>query len=226
MAVDDDPDDPDADEAAHDAEEAAVERPLSLNDQRMNAVLDALRGAGARTVVDLGCGEGRLVRKLLREPWVDRVVGVDVSWRALEFAARRMKLHEMAPRQRERVELRQGALTYRDRKLGGFDAATVVEVVEHLDPPRLAAFERVVFLHARPRVVVVTTPNVEHNVRFETLPAGMLRHRDHRFEWTRAEFAAWANSVGDRRGYRVEFGAVGNDDPEVGPPTQMAVFTR
>jgi 3' terminal RNA ribose 2'-O-methyltransferase Hen1 len=226
MAVDDDPDDPDAEEAAHDAEEAAVERPLSLNDQRMNAVLDALRVAGARTVVDLGCGEGRLVRKLLREAWVDRVVGVDVSWRALEFAARRMRLHEMAPRQRERVELRQGALTYRDRKLGGFDAATVVEVVEHLDPPRLAAFERVVFLHARPRVVVVTTPNVEHNVRFETLPAGMLRHRDHRFEWTRAEFATWANGVGDRRGYRVEFGPVGNDDPEVGPPTQMAVFTR
>src|SRR5262249_43494086 len=148
--------------------------------------------AGAHTIVDLGCGEGRLVRSLLRESWVERVVGVDVSWRALGYAARRLHLAEMAPRQRARVQLRQGALTYRDRALSGFGAACVVEVIEHLDPPRLAAFERVVFEHANPRVVVVTTPNIEYNVRFENLPAGALRHRDHRFEWTREEFSSWA----------------------------------
>jgi 3' terminal RNA ribose 2'-O-methyltransferase Hen1 len=226
MEVDDDSEDPDAEEAAHNAEEAAVERPISLNDQRMSAVVEALRAAGARTIVDLGCGEGRLVRTLLREPWVERVVGVDVSWRALEFAARRLKLREMAPRQRERADLHQGALTYRDRRLAGFDAATVVEVVEHLDPPRLAAFERVVFVHAQPRVVVVTTPNVEYNMRFETMPAGSLRHRDHRFEWSRDEFGAWATGVAERRGYQIAFAAIGPVDPEVGAPTQMAVFTR
>jgi len=226
MAVDDDPDDPDADEAAHDAEEAAVEKPLSLNDQRLAAVVGAVRDASARTIVDLGCGEGRLVRELLREKDVERVVGVDVSWRALEFASRRLKLHEMAPRQRARVELRQGSLTYRDRELAGFDAATVVEVIEHLDPPRLDAFERVVFAHAKPRVVIVTTPNVEYNARFETLPTGMLRHRDHRFEWTRAEFQAWADAVATRRDYRVAYADIGPVDPEVGAPTQMAVFTR
>jgi 3' terminal RNA ribose 2'-O-methyltransferase Hen1 len=132
----------------------------------------------------------------------------------------------MAPRQRQRVELRQGALTYRDRRLAGFDAAAVVEVVEHLDPPRLSAFERVLFVHAQPRVVVVTTPNVEYNVRFENLPAGSLRHRDHRFEWTRDEFGAWAAGVAERRGYRVELAAIGPVDAEVGAPTQMAVFTR
>jgi len=226
MEVDDDPEDPDAEDAAHDAEEAAVERPISLNDQRMSAVVEALRDAGARTIVDVGCGEGRLVRTLLREPWVERVVGVDVSWRALEIAARRLRLPEMAPRQRQRVELRQGALTYRDRRLAGFDAATVVEVIEHLDPPRLSAFEHVLFVHAQPRVVVVTTPNIEYNVRFEAMPAGSLRHRDHRFEWSRDEFHAWATGVGERRGYRVAFGAIGAIDPEVGAPTQMAVFTR
>ncbi len=226
MEVDDAPDDPDADGAAHDSEEAAVERPISLNEQRIGSVIETLRAAGVRTVVDLGCGEGRLVRSLLHEPWIERVVGVDVSWRALELASRRLRLPEMAPRQRSRVELRQGALTYRDRALEGFDAAAVVEVIEHLDPPRLSAFERVVFVHARPRVVVVTTPNVEYNVRFATLPAGSLRHRDHRFEWTRAEFDAWATRVGERRGYQVRLKGIGPDDVEVGPPTQMAIFTR
>ena len=226
MAVDDDPDDPDADEAAHDAEEEAVERPISLNEQRLQSVVAALRDADARTIVDLGCGEGRLVRALLRESWVERVVGVDVSWRALEYAARRLRLPEMAPRQRARVELRQGALTYRDRELAGFDAACVVEVIEHLDPPRLPAFERVVFERARPRVVVVTTPNIEYNARFEDLPAGSFRHRDHRFEWTRGEFDAWASGVAARRGYRVELADIGPVDPELGAPTQMAVFAR
>ncbi len=226
MAVDDDPDDPDGDEAASDAAEAAVERPLSLNQQRLDAVVAVLREQSAHTVVDLGCGEGKLVRALLREPTIDRVVGIDVSWRGLEYAGRRLKVAEMPPRQRERLELRQGALTYRDRSLEGFDAAAVVEVIEHLDQSRLDAFERVLFVHARPCVVVVTTPNVEYNVRFETLPAGMLRHRDHRFEWTRAEFAEWAEGVAHRRDYQVRFAPIGAEDPEVGAPTQMAVFRR
>ena len=226
MAVDDDPDDPDADEAAHDAEEAAVERPVRLNDQRMAAVLDALRGAGARTVVDLGCGEGRLVRKLLREPWVDRVVGVDVSWRALEFAARRLQLDEMPPRQRERVELRQGALTYRDRKLGGFDAATVVEVIEHLDPPRLAAFERVVFLRRTP--AGRRRDDAERRVQraLRDAPRGHAAPPRPPLRVDARRVRGVGDGVGERHGYRVEFGPVGNDDPEVGPPTQMAVFRR
>jgi 3' terminal RNA ribose 2'-O-methyltransferase Hen1 len=132
----------------------------------------------------------------------------------------------MAPRQRERVELIQGSLTYRDARLSGFDAACVIEVIEHLEPSRLDCFERVLFAHAQPQVVIVTTPNVEHNVRFETLAAGQLRHRDHRFEWTRAEFARWCESVGNRYGYSSVTSGIGIDDPEMGSPTQMAVFTR
>ena len=132
----------------------------------------------------------------------------------------------MPDSQRARLRLLQSSLTYRDDRLAGFDAAVLMEVIEHLDPERLPALETTVFDHARPRTVVVTTPNVEHNVRFERLAAGTMRHRDHRFEWTRQEFVAWAKGVGERTGYAVRFLPVGEDDPGVGPPTQMAVFRR
>ena len=246
---------PDADEVeeAHAAEEEAVEAPLRLNDQRLEAVVGALHEARAKSVVDLGCGEGKLLKLLLKDKeslpshrigprednrrrlsgsersnttkWsFERIVGMDVSYRTLEIAQRRLNFDRMPPKQRERIELIHGSLMYRDDRLAGFDAATVVEVIEHLDAPRLAAFERVVFECARPRTVIVTTPNVEYNVRFETLPAGKFRHKDHRFEWTRAEFQEWANSVAERFGYTVRFAPVGPVDSEVGSPTQMALF--
>lgn len=224
--VQDEGTDPDAAEEAHSCEETVVEERVSLGQQRMNAVLAALKESGARRVLDLGCGEGRLLRLLLQDRAFEEIVGLDVSHRALEVARDRLRLDRLAPKQRERVKLIHGALTYRDRRLAGYDAAAVVEVVEHLDPPRLAAFERVLFECARPRTVVLTTPNVEYNVRFEGLPAGKLRHRDHRFEWTRAEFQSWARSVGERFGYAVSFQPVGPEDPEVGAPTQLAVFRR
>jgi len=219
-------DDPDAALETADAAEATVEQPLRLADQRIAAVVAALREAGARTIADLGCGQGRLVKALLREPWVERVTGVDVAWRALETAARGLRLDQLSPRQRERVELLHGALTYRDQRLQGLDAATAVEVVEHIDPPRLSAFERALFGEAHPATLVVTTPNVEYNRLFEWLPAGQLRHRDHRFEWTRAEFTQWATGVAGRHGYQVAVSPIGPEDPECGAPTQMAVFRR
>lgn len=220
------PDDPDEVEALRDAEEQEVEKPLSLNEQRQAAVIEQVKASGARSVVDLGCGSGNLLRRLLRDTDADKVLGVDVSHRALTVAARRLHLETMSPRQLERVDLLQGALTYRDRRIQGFDSATVIEVIEHLDPPRLGAFERALFAHAQPRTVVLTTPNVEYNALFETLPAGSLRHRDHRFEWTRAEFAEWAEGVAGRHGYRVEFHGIGSVDENLGAPTQMAVFKR
>jgi 3' terminal RNA ribose 2'-O-methyltransferase Hen1 len=213
-------------EVERDRAEAAIEQELSLDQMRIGTVIAMLKQAGARRVIDLGCGEGKLVRALLEDRTFERVVGMDVSPRALEIARDRLHFDRMAPAQRERVELFQGSLGYRDERMGGFDAACAIEVIEHLDPPRLPAFERVVFQLARPRVVILTTPNVEHNVRFETLPAGKLRHRDHRFEWTRAELRAWAEGVAERAGYSVRFAGVGADDPEVGPPTQLALFER
>ena len=184
----------------------------------------ALRASGAKRVLDLGCGSGKLLRALLEEQSFERIVGVDISYAALEMAQRRLRLDRLAPRQRERLELFQTALTYRDRRLAGFDSAAVVEVIEHLDALRLRSFERVVFEHAKPGTVVVTTPNREYNAKFEGLPAGNFRHRDHRFEWTRAEFEAWAGRVAAERGYSVRFLSIGPEDQDFGAPTQMAVF--
>jgi 3' terminal RNA ribose 2'-O-methyltransferase Hen1 len=203
----------------------------SLALQRREAVLGVLRDtvlrdSAAARVADLGCGEGRLVALLLAEPSAARVLGIDVSHRALERAAQRLHLDTMPDRQRERVDLLQSSLTYADQRLAGLDAAVLMEVIEHVDPPRLGALEQTVFGAARPGTVVITTPNAEHNVRFTDLRPGTMRHPDHRFEWTRAQFRAWAAGVGGRRGYQVRFLPVGPDDPEVGPPTQLAVFTR
>ncbi|MCT7355612.1 3' terminal RNA ribose 2'-O-methyltransferase Hen1 [Streptomyces sp. 15-116A] len=210
---------------AVEAEGEAEEKPAPLAVQRRDAIVAALRAAGAARVLDLGCGQGQLVQELLRDPAFTEIVGVDVSMRALTIASRRLKLDRMGERQASRVKLFQGSLAYTDRRLGGYDAAVLSEVIEHVDLPRLPALEYAVFGSARPRTVLVTTPNVEYNVRWESLPAGHVRHGDHRFEWTRAEFRAWAEAVAERHGYRVEFSPVGPDDPEVGPPTQMAVFT-
>jgi 3' terminal RNA ribose 2'-O-methyltransferase Hen1 len=218
--------DPDRELETRTLEEEAVEEPLRLNEKRLGAVVSVLKARGATRVLDLGCGSGKLVQALMKEPQFTEIVGVDVSHRALEAAESKLKLERLAPRQRERVRFFQSALTYRDKRLTGFDAAAVVEVVEHLDRPRLQAFERVVFEHARPGAVALTTPNREYNVRFDGLPAGSFRHRDHRFEWTRAELEEWAGEVAGRFGYSVRFLSVGPEDPEVGAPTQLAVFER
>jgi len=212
------PDEPDTD--------ADREPRVGLHEQRMGTVLSVLRAERVRRVVDLGCGEGKLLRLLLKHPQFEEILGMDVSIRSLEIAKDRLNLDRMPEAKRNRIRLIHGSLMYRDDRLSGFDAAAVVEVVEHLDPPRLAAFERVLFEHARPAVVVLTTPNREYNVRFETLPEGELRHRDHRFEWTRSEFTDWAEGIAGRFGYSVRFLPVGPEDPEVGAPSQMGVFTR
>lgn len=218
--------DPDGADDVKESEEAALERTLTLNEQRMETVLGALRELGATSVIDLGCGEGRLLQHLLRDKAFTRIAGVDVSPRCLEHAAGRLRLDEIPPRQRERIQLFQGSLTYRDQRFAGFDAACAIEVIEHIDESRLGAFERVLFEFARPGHAIITTPNVEYNRLFESLPAETLRHRDHRFEWTRAEFEAWSRGVAARHGYSVRFAPIGRVDASVGAPTQMGVFTR
>ncbi|RNF82781.1 3' terminal RNA ribose 2'-O-methyltransferase Hen1 [Streptomyces botrytidirepellens] len=201
-------------------------RPVPLAVRRREAILDALRAAGASRVLDLGCGQGQLLGELLKDARFTEIVGVDVSIRALNEAARRLRLDRMPERQSARLKLTQGSLAYTDSRLTGYDAAVLSEVIEHVDPPRLPALEYAVFGAARPTVVVVTTPNVEYNVRWESLPAGQVRHPDHRFEWTREEFRDWARGVAERHGYAVEFRPVGPEDPEVGAPTQLALFRQ
>jgi 3' terminal RNA ribose 2'-O-methyltransferase Hen1 len=218
--------DPEEAAEAHAIAEDALEEKISLNTQRIGSVLAVLRQSGAKRVIDLGCGEGRLLRALLTDKSFTEIYGMDVSYRSLEMARERMHFDRLPPRQQERIKLMQGSLTYRDDRLAGFDAATVIEVIEHLDPPRLSAFERVLFEYARPAVVVVTTPNAEYNVKFEDLPVGKLRHHDHRFEWGRDEFRDWAGKISARFGYAVRLLPVGPEDTAVGAPTQMGVFTR
>ncbi len=203
----------------------APDQPQPLAVQRQGAVLATLRGAGARRVLDLGCGGGALLKVLMSEPSFTEIVGLDVSARVLDLAERRLKLDRVPEHARERVTLRQSALTYTDPSLSGYDAAVLMEVIEHIEEERLPAMEHAVFSVARPGTVVVTTPNSEYNVRFETLAAGAFRHADHRFEWTREQFRSWASAVAARYGYAVRYLPVGVEDPDLGPPTQLAVFT-
>jgi 3' terminal RNA ribose 2'-O-methyltransferase Hen1 len=202
--------------------EEAIEKPLSLNQQRMLAVVEVLKQNGVKRIVDLGCGEGKLLKLLVADQSFQEILGMDVTYRALEIAQRRLKT-DRSPN--ARLTLIQGSLTYRDDRIAGYDAATVIEVIEHMDLNRLGALERVLFEFAKPRLVIITTPNVEYNANFPALPPGKLRHRDHRFEWTRAEFETWAAGIVDRYNYRVSFQPIGDLDPRLGAPTQMAIFT-
>ena len=206
--------------------EAELEKPIRLHDLRLDTVRDAVVDAGATSVLDLGCGEGKLLRRLIKEKGIDRIVGVDPSFRTLEMAARKLHLDTAGDAMRDRITLQMGSLTYGDRRWQGFDAATLVEVIEHIDPPRLSSLELSLFADAKPRTVVVTTPNREYNALFEGMAPDTLRHTDHRFEWTRDEFTSWATRVAHDHGYTVDTAPVGPFDDTHGAPSQMAVFRR
>lgn len=202
------------------------EKKLNLNAQRLGSVVAALKSSGAASVIDIGCGEGNLLQLLLKEKQFKRVVGVDVSHVALERAYDKLKLEHISESMSERIQLFQGSLTYKDARFEGYDAACVIEVVEHMDLSRLAAFERVLFEFARPRTVIMTTPNREYNIKYENLSEQKLRHGDHRFEWERKEFRQWASDIAGRLGYTVSFSEIGDNNDALGAPTQMGVFTR
>ncbi len=202
------------------------ERRVGLHQQRLDLAVEKLVASGATSVIDLGCGEGKLVRQLIKHRQFNRITAMDVSYTELSKAKQFLHWDEMAPRQRERLDIFQGALTYRDDRLSGYDAAALIEVIEHLDEDRLQALERVVFEFAKPKTLVLSTPNSEYNALFDNMQEGSLRHDDHRFEWTRAEFESWASMVSEKNKYTVEFFAIGEIHETVGAPSQMGVFTR
>lgn len=212
-----------ADPVAEESREGSERGGERLSDLRIRAVVAALRELGAHKVADLGCGEGRLLAELLTDPGFERILGVDVSARQLRIAERRLRLDRLPERARARIDLRQSSLVYTDPALNGFDAAVLAEVIEHVDPSRLPALAGAVFGAARPGAVLVTTPNAEYNPRYG-LAEGLTRHRDHRFEWTREQFAAWAATICAEYGYTVSFTDIGEPDPTAGAPTRMAVF--
>ena len=201
------------------------EKKERLHDIRLKLVADKLKMSGAASVIDLGCGDGKLLRLLLKEKQFTRIAGVDVSYSELAKCKDRLHWEEMPEKQRERLSLFQSSLTYRDKRFSGFDAAAVVEVIEHLELNRLPALEKSLFMYAKPQTIVLTTPNREYNVRYENLSAGKVRHSDHRFEWTREEFETWAARVAHENHYTVAFFPVGEEEETIGAPSQMAVFT-
>jgi 3' terminal RNA ribose 2'-O-methyltransferase Hen1 len=215
-----------AEPSRRDAPEEALERPLRLDEQRIEAVIESLGRAGAKTIADLGCGEGKLLARLVADKRFARIIGLDASVRSLERAAERLKLSLAGGPSAERVMLLHGALTYRDARWSEADAAVLVEVIEHVEPDRLPALAQVVFGATRPKVVIVTTPNVEHNVLFPNLAAGAFRHPDHRFEWTRAQFREWSKQIEARYGYTAQVSEIGAANDMHGAPTQMARFAR
>ena len=203
--------------------EPAKQEKQSLNTIRMSSVVDTLKSCGVKRVIDIGCGEGVLLKLLVKERQFTNITGVDVSHVALKRASSRLKLEQNSESMSDRVKLLQGSLTYKDSRFAGYDAACVIEVIEHLDISRLAAFERVLFEFAKPPVVILTTPNREYNANYQSLGESM-RHNDHRFEWTRAEFKEWATGVAKKFGYSVQLSEIGDLDDEYGAPTQMGVF--
>lgn len=221
-------DEPVAEEINEDTENDIAEKEAHtpLNTQRIETVRNAVLASGASSVIDLGCGECRLTSLLLNEPQIKNVTACDVSVRVLEKAAQRLNLDRMQPYRKNKLTLMQASLTYKDKRFEGFDCACVVEVIEHIEPMRIPAFERAVFEFASPKTVILTTPNKEYNVNYEAMQENDLRHGDHRFEWTRAEFRAWTEHICERFGYSCELSGIGDNDEQYGAPTQMGVFTK
>jgi small RNA 2'-O-methyltransferase len=193
----------------------------ALHDERLDTVVRYLLESGATRVLDLGCGPGELLQRLARQPQFIRIVGIDIDEGAISEA--RLALGLGFPDQADRVQVRYGSFEEADRELAGFDAAALVETIEHIDPRRLSRVELAVFGGMHPGTVLVTTPNQEYNVLHGMAP-GRLRHAGHRFEWDRARFRHWAQGVAARNGYEVGFIDIGPPDPLHGSSTQMARF--
>jgi len=206
--------------AAPEDERGQGEGTSDLHDERLEAVTRLLLHEGAATVLDLGCGSGSLLLRLARERAFSRLTGVDPSLPALRSAE---LLLEPARQGGARVELIHGSALSNAGSWPPSDAAVLVETIEHLPPEELSRLEGALLAELRPRLVVITTPNRECNALLG-VPEGKLRHPDHRFEWGRAKFEAWARGLALRHGYEAAFEGVGPGDAWHGRATQIAIL--
>jgi 3' terminal RNA ribose 2'-O-methyltransferase Hen1 len=207
---------------ATDAEPKAKHVPLHT--QVLDTVSAIIRESGCTSVLDAGCGDGKLVRLLLGIEQVERIGAADVSATSL----RRLQ-SKLTERRRtampDNLDVFQASVTMSDDRLRGYDAICAIEVVEHIDPRRIRDLERVVFEESGASLIVVTTPNREYN-RVYGIPSDLLRHPDHRFEWTRDEFARWVTHVCETYGYTSDMRGVGEVDEAAGQPTLVATFRK
>lgn len=184
-----------------------------------------LKQCGARRVIDLGCGEGALLRSLRQDPSFEQLTGIDISCGALAIAQKQTTSDDLPVHQQVRIQFIQGTLLRPDPRLRGYDAAALVEVIEHIEPDQIAALEQVIFQFAQPQTVIVTTPNIEYNVLYP-IPPGQLRDPDHRFEWSRQAFQQWAEQAAQKYGYTVELKGIGDEFYDLGTPTQIGIFRK
>ncbi len=196
----------------------------SLHQIRLETVVETFKALHVKTIVDLGCGEGKLLKLLLKEAQFQNILGMDISYRSLEIAKKRLYWDTLSEYQKQKIKLIHGSLNYKDQRISGFEGAALVEVIEHLDKPRLESLEQVVFKYAKPQYIIVTTPNREYNVLFEGLKEGQMRHQDHRFEWTRKEFEMWGSRIAETFNYEVTYKPLGEINEQYGGPSQMAIF--
>lgn len=194
-----------------------------LHETCMVTVIEALLTARTGSVLDLGCGQGDLMVRIAALTQFSRIVGIDIAAPALQTARRMLGLDPFAPP--GRIQVMHASFTDADPSLMGFDAAVLLETIEHVEPGRLSRVERAVFGCYRPRTVLITTPNREYNAVYGMVP-GQFRHPGHCFEWDRPKFRRWACGVAARNGYAVAFRDIGDIHPTRGAPTQMATFTH
>ncbi|XP_072166868.1 uncharacterized protein [Diadema setosum] len=184
-----------------------------------------------KKVVDIGCGELKVIRLLKFHAYIHELVGMDIDKEVLRghrYLIEPLPAHYLKPLPHPLViSLLHGSITKPDSRLLNCDLAVCVEVIEHLYPDDVAEATRVIFGFMQPTKAVFTTPNSEFNVLFPGLQK--FRHPDHKFEWTRREFQAWGDRVCDEYGYSVEYSGLGTG-PEgsehLGSCTQIALFSR
>ncbi len=208
------------------AEIQPIERTPTLHQQRLTQSLEFVRASGAESVLDVGCGEGKLLKMIMRDGQFKKIGGMDVSFGELQRAKENLHLEEASPAMRERIALFQSSVTYRDERFKEYEALVLVEVIEHLDEERLPDMAKVIFGFAQPKTVIMSTPNAEYNVVYEKLSADTFRHTDHRFEWTRKEFSDWCEGVGALYCYTFKIHHIGKQEENLGAPSQMVVFNR